>query len=676
MAASKESVYPSVFARQKSLKDLNDPLVFSLDNLETQLKEAFRRLTASVFPDDFESDLNRLLDAPISQAAARGLKNYAFLMQLARLIENPSSSAGSIINTINLIEDQELNKDLFYDLFITRLSNEIEGVNSIKELKKNIELVSSLPQEKKRYIFDVFFIKSNCLLELINDDVNYIAETLSDLADMQEVDGIQFLISNLSSNLIHKVKVFEMSQLFPEEIKEKIGVLPKESIQSALSLLQSSKFSSDFGNFITENSLKFGVISRVSPEETKTEGNTPVHEECKLVKSKTEELSENLKPVSPNQTFNEESKLVKSKTGEISEKMTAGATTPGATTPGTNGSEIPQKEESKIISSKTVEEIPLTLSTTSRQEFECSIEEVKEIMIALPIKSWDQIKTIERIIRLEEKGMEVIKAVITINGQEKLVAVKTMLSKFKDPRISMQAEYMALVQDHPNFLTLYGAFWETYNKKQRFTIVMELAEETLTSRIRRWDQEKRPINEREFEVLNASKNLVEAMMILNKKDISHRDIKPDNIFITRDNVYKIADFDVSRKIERDSYGVTQINSQVTISGTKNFMSPELNAFSSGMISDAGIDYNKSDVYSLGLTLLRMVTSKNFLTWNVPSENLQENMYLIIEETLQNQELKKILKAMLVLNPDQRPKFREIHLMSHMQEATVVDDDYF
>jgi hypothetical protein len=52
------------------------------------------------------------------------------------------------------------------------------------------------------------------------------------------------------------------------------------------------------------------------------------------------------------------------------------------------------------------------------------------------------------------------------------------------------------------------------------------------------------------------------------------------------------------------------------------------------------------------------------------------MYLIIEETLQNQELKKILKAMLVLNPDQRPKFREIHLMSHMQEATVVDDDYF
>ena len=106
------------------------------------------------------------------------------------------------------------------------------------------------------------------------------------------------------------------------------------------------------------------------------------------------------------------------------------------------------------------------------------------------------------------------------------------------------------------------------------------------------------------------------------------------------------------------------------------MSPELNAFSSGIIIEGGIDYNKSDVYSLGLTILRMITNKNFLSWNVPNETLQDNMYALIDEVIENQQLKKLLKFMLIMNPGERPKFREVNLACHMQEATVQDEDYF
>ena len=235
---------------------------------------------------------------------------------------------------------------------------------------------------------------------------------------------------------------------------------------------------------------------------------------------------------------------------------------------------------------------------------------------------------------------------------------------------------MALVQDHPYFLKLYGAFWDIFKKKYRFTLVMELASETLTEKINGWNYTKTSKAIREEEALKAAINLIEAMTVLNQKNISHRDIKPDNIFITSDNAYKIADFDVSKKIERDCYGVTQINTKVSISGTKNYMSPELNAFASGILLEYGIDYNKSDVYSLGITILRMITDKNFLSWNAKNDRLQHDIHDIIDENIDNEKLKKILKSMLVVEPLDRPKFRELKRLCGMQEATVVEEDFF
>lgn len=318
----------------------------------------------------------------------------------------------------------------------------------------------------------------------------------------------------------------------------------------------------------------------------------------------------------------------------------------------------------------------LTISTNIRRGFECSFEGVKEILETLPIVSWNQINHIDWIVRSQSKGIEVSKAVILLDGNEKAVAVKTTLSKFKDPRISMQAECMALVQDHPFFLKLYGAFWDFVNKKNRFTLVMELANETLTERINKWNSEKVPKVCREDEALKAAINLIEAMTILNQKNISHRDIKPDNIFITSDNVYKIADFDVSKRIERNCFGVTEITEKVSISGTKNYMSPELNAFASGISVDHGIDDNKSDVYSLGLTILRMITDKNFLSWNAKNDRLQNDMHDIVDESIDNEKLKKILKLMLLVDPLERPKFREIRRSFAMQETTLKEEDFF
>ena len=324
-----------------------------------------------------------------------------------------------------------------------------------------------------------------------------------------------------------------------------------------------------------------------------------------------------------------------------------------------------------------------TLTTSKKSmEFEYHLDGIAEYISKLPIKSWDQIKRIDRIMKNEPKGLEVIRAVIRDvtgaeirdeTGNEIIVAVKTNICDKKLESITMQAEYMALVHDHKNFLKLFGAFWDKCEGKERFTLVMELGYETLTERICRWDSKGCAKEVRESEALKAAKQLIEAMTILNQKDICHRDIKPDNIFITKEDIYKIADFDVSKKIERNLYGVTEIDIKQSISGTQNYMSPELRAFANGMDTIKGIDYNKSDVYSLGLTVLTMLTKKDFTTWNGLSGSLQGSMYRLIDECVENNELKLILKDLLVVDPEARPKFREALQNTQRCEATIRDE---
>ena len=171
---------------------------------------------------------------------------------------------------------------------------------------------------------------------------------------------------------------------------------------------------------------------------------------------------------------------------------------------------------------------------------------------------------------------------ITMYNGEKSEQFKDGLKKFVE-----EAKRLAKFQSEPGIVTIYDSFEEN----DTAYIVMEYLEgETLASKLNR--EKTIPENE----AVKMLTPIMETLKVVHAEGIIHRDISPDNIFITKDGEVKLIDFGAAR------YATTSYSRSLTVV-VKPGYSPEEQYRSKG---DQG---PHTDVFALAATLYKMVTGK-------------------------------------------------------------------
>lgn len=190
--------------------------------------------------------------------------------------------------------------------------------------------------------------------------------------------------------------------------------------------------------------------------------------------------------------------------------------------------------------------------------------------------------------RIGSGGMsEVYKA--KCHKLNRLVAIKVLKSEFTSDsgfvsKFKMEAQAAACLS-HPNIVNIY----DVVDEGDLHYIVMELVEGiTLKSYIAK----KGRLDIRES--IGIAIQVAQGIEAAHEQHIIHRDIKPQNMLISKDGKVKVADFGIARAATSQT-----VNS--TVIGSVHYISPEQ---ARGGYSDV-----RSDVYSLGITMYEMVTGK-------------------------------------------------------------------
>lgn len=171
----------------------------------------------------------------------------------------------------------------------------------------------------------------------------------------------------------------------------------------------------------------------------------------------------------------------------------------------------------------------------------------------------------------------------------RFVAIKVLKAEYSDDTtfvLKFRAEAQSVAGlSHPNIVNVY----DVGDDDGLYYIVMELVEGiTLKSFIER--KGKLEVKE----AVGIAIQIAAGLEAAHDNHIIHRDIKPQNIIISREGKVKVTDFGIAKAATSNT-----INSNAM--GSVHYISPEQ--------ARGGYSDEKSDIYSLGITLYEMLTGR-------------------------------------------------------------------
>jgi len=192
--------------------------------------------------------------------------------------------------------------------------------------------------------------------------------------------------------------------------------------------------------------------------------------------------------------------------------------------------------------------------------------------------------------------------------------------------------------NHENVVKLYEVLDDPNDDS--LYMVFEMAEKGVLMDV---DLEKDAVPYDEEECRSYFRQMLLGIEYLHHNGIAHRDIKPDNLLISKDNVLKIVDFGVSEMFVKGNDRLKKS------AGSPAFMAPELCVARHGDVSGTA-----ADIWSMGVTLYCLIYGR----LPFPKSNVIELFEAIKNDPVSyqpdtNPELLDLLQKMLTKDPANR-----------------------
>lgn len=195
------------------------------------------------------------------------------------------------------------------------------------------------------------------------------------------------------------------------------------------------------------------------------------------------------------------------------------------------------------------------------------------------------------------------------NKLNRLVAIKVLKQEFSEnkdfvSKFRIEAQATAGLA-YPNIVNVY----DVGEEDNMHYIVMELVEGIT---LKNYIEKKVSLSVKE--AISITIQVATGIEAAHNNHIIHRDIKPQNIMISKEGKVKVADFGIAK-------AATSNTVTTSIMGSVHYTSPEQ--------ARGGFSDEKSDIYSLGITMYEMVTGRvpfnGETTVAVAIQHIQEKM---------------------------------------------------
>ena len=227
----------------------------------------------------------------------------------------------------------------------------------------------------------------------------------------------------------------------------------------------------------------------------------------------------------------------------------------------------------------------------------------------MPLPAGTRLGPYQIVDMLGEGGMgEVYRA--TDTRLNRTVAIKVLPAAFSQDldrraRFDREAQTVAALS-HPNIVNLF----DTGVHEGLLFVVMELLDgETLRERL---VSGALPVRKTVEIAMQVARGLTAA----HDKNVIHRDLKPDNIFLLADGQVKVLDFGLARQVESTSGAnptMAAMTDPGTVMGTVGYMSPE-------QVRGHAVDA-RSDLFALGAVLYEMLSGRRAFQRDTAAETM-------------------------------------------------------